>query len=102
MNMLTIDEIKQRLTPIFETSGVTKATVFGSYAKDTATKKSDIDIVLETENWVRGLHFVGILGDIIDSLNTDVDLIAQRSIKPNSFIAKEIERSGRVIYDRTG
>ena len=98
--MLTIDELTQKLTPIFDANGVTKAIVFGSYAKGSATDKSDIDIVVETEDWVRGLNFVGLIGEVVDCLEIDVDLLAKRSIKPDSSIAIAIERDGRVIYDK--
>jgi predicted nucleotidyltransferase len=42
----TITEITDRLTPVFEQNGVTKAILFGSYAKGTATEESDVDIVV--------------------------------------------------------
>jgi len=102
LNVLSVDEITKRLMPVFETSGVTKAVLFGSYAKGFATEHSDIDIMVETESWVRGLNFVGIIGEIAENLNIEVDLIAKRSIKPESHIAMEIEKDGMVIYDRQG
>jgi len=100
--MLTINELAKKLMPIFDAGGVTKAIVFGSYAKGCATNKSDIDIVVETEDWVRGLNFVGLIGEVVDCLDMDVDLIARRSITPGSSIADAIEHEGQVIYDRAG
>jgi len=97
--MLTVSELTKKLTPIFDANGVTKAIVFGSYAKGYATEKSDIDIMVDTEDWVRGLNFVGLIGEVADCLDMDVDLIAKRSIKPGSRIASSIEQEGQVIYD---
>ena len=98
--MISIDEIAERLTPIFDESGVTRAVIFGSYAKGTSTDTSDVDIVIETEPHVRGLMFYGILGRVVDVLGVKVDMIPKRSIKPNSPIEKEISETGRVIYER--
>ena len=48
---LSVADIKERLSPYFERLGIEKALVFGSFARGTATRRSDIDliIVMETE-----------------------------------------------------
>ena len=98
--MISIDEITKCLTPIFDNSGVTRAVLFGSYAKGTATDSSDIDIIIETESHIRGLMFYGILDRVVDALGMEVDMIPRRSIKPNSPIEDEINKTGRLIYER--
>jgi len=98
--MVSLDELKKKLTPIFSNNGVTRAVVFGSYAKGTATNASDVDIVIETEPYTRWLWFFGILEMVVDALDMEVDLILKRSIIPNSSIEKEINETGRVIYER--
>jgi len=98
--MLTVNEITTKLTPIFEQNGVTRAILFGSYAKGVATEDSDVDIVIETEQYVRGLKVYFILGRIIDALGVSVDLIPRKSIKPNSRVETEVNNTGRVIYER--
>ena len=45
--LYTIEDIHQILNPIFEKSGVIKAVLFGSYAKNSARDDSDIDILVE-------------------------------------------------------
>jgi len=99
--MLTIDEIKQKLAPIFDGNGVKKAVLFGSYAKAGATNKSDIDLMIDAEDHIRGLKLYGLLGEIKDSIGLDVDLIVQRMIIENSRIDQEIKNTGVVIYERT-
>jgi predicted nucleotidyltransferase len=96
----TINEITDRLTPVFEQNGVTKAILFGSYAKGTATEESDVDLVIETEPYVRGLKFYGILGNIMDALEKQVDLVSSTSIIPNGEVDLEVAQSGKVIYER--
>jgi len=44
--LYTIEEIQNKLYPVFENEGVISAILFGSYAKGDATEESDIDIEL--------------------------------------------------------
>lgn len=44
--MLTVVEIKMKLTPIFDAYGVQSAILFGSIAKGTATERSDLDLMV--------------------------------------------------------
>ena len=43
----TLPQLKRVLTPVFDAYGVRKAILFGSYAKGTATEKSDIDLLVQ-------------------------------------------------------
>ena len=47
----TIDELKSILKEILKNFAVKKAILFGSYAKNTQTAKSDIDLVIVKENY---------------------------------------------------
>ena len=55
--IFTSNEIKQRLRPIFTSYKIRQAILFGSYSKGTATKNSDIDLLVDSN--LRGLKFVG-------------------------------------------
>ena len=46
------------------------------------------------------IDLCGILGRVVDLLGMEVDMILRRSIKPNSPIEKEINETGRLIYER--
>lgn len=98
--MLTIEEITEKLTPIFETNGVTKAVLFGSCAKGLATENSDIDIVIDTEEYIKGWDFCGIAEHIHESLNRGVDLISRNEIIAGGRIDIEVSKTGRVIYEK--
>jgi len=98
--MLTIEEITRKLTPIFEANGVTRAILFGSYAKGCATEDSDIDLVIETEPHVCGWDFGGIHTDVAECLKKEVDLIPRQDVKVNGRIDIEVAQSGRVIYEK--
>jgi predicted nucleotidyltransferase len=98
--VLTVDDIAKRLTPIFQNNGVTRAVLFGSYAKGEATEDSDIDMVVELDPEVRALKYFGILEDLVEVLGKKVDMIPYRSIIPNERVDLEISRTGKVIYER--
>ena len=57
--------------------------------------------MVEIKDWIRGLNFVGLIGEVVDCLKMDVDLPAKQSIKQNSSIATAIEKEGTVIYDKS-
>lgn len=96
--MDTISQIKSKLQPVFQKYSVTRAVLFGSYAKGTAHEMSDIDIMVDSG--LRGMAFYGLLEDIVTSLNRPVDLLDRSEIEQNSTVDKEIQKSGVVIYER--
>jgi len=96
----TIDEISSKLTPIFEEKGVIRAVIFGSYAKGEATEDSDIDLVVEVEDWVGGLDFFGIAGDVVDTLGKKVDFFGMDDVIPGGRADDEIKATGVMIYQK--
>ena len=98
--MFTVEEIAQKLKPVFEANGVTKAILLGSYARGTATEDSDLDTVVETEPHVRGWDFFGIIEDVRQCLEKEIDMIAKRDIVLDSKIDAEVIRDGVVIYEK--
>ena len=96
----TVEEISQILNPIFEKTGVIRAVLFGSYAKNIAAEDSDIDMIVEVEDWVDDLDFCGISVDVSDSLGKRIDFLAFSDLIPNSTADREIKETGRVIYEK--
>ncbi len=94
----TVAQIQGVLTPIFRKNKVRKATLFGSYSKGKATAHSDIDIMVDSG--LRGLAFFGLVDDVCESLDCEVDLIDVRDITPDSKVDREIRNSGVVIYEQ--
>ena len=94
----SIPEIKQILMPIFDKYEVNKAILFGSYSKETATKTSDIDLLVDSG--LRGLMFVGLAEDIRNALDKDIDIFDVTHIEPKSRIGDEIESTGVIVYDK--
>ena len=94
----TIEQLKHVLVPIFQRNNIKSATLFGSYSKGQATAHSDVDLLVDSG--LHGLAFFGLVDDVCESLNCDVDLIDIRDLIPNSHVAHEIRDTGVVIYER--
>ena len=91
-----IEEIKRRLTPVFQRYGVRKAVLFGSYARGEARPVSDVDILVDSG--LIGLDFVGFSGRVMDALEKDADVIDTSHVIANSRAEHEIKRTGVMIY----
>lgn len=94
--MPSIDSIQESLIPIFGKYNVRKAVLFGSYAKGTANERSDIDIFVDSG--LRGLKFFGLLEDVTNALNRQVDLIDASQVDSGSRVLSEINNTGVLIY----
>ena len=94
--MQSIELIRENLIPVFGRYNVKRAILFGSYAKGTATDRSDIDIFVDSG--LRGLKFFGLLEDVTDALQKPVDLIDLSQVDENSKVMDEINRTGVLIY----
>lgn len=95
----TVQGIQNKLSPIFDRYNVLSAVLFGSYAKDCATEKSDIDLLADSQ--LRGLRFFALLEDVREALDEKpVDLFDVTHIDEGSKILKEIDSTGVKIYER--
>ena len=94
----TVPQIQGLLTPVFKKNQVRKAVLFGSYSKGSATPHSDVDILVDSG--LHGLEFFGLLDDVCELLDCDVDLIDTRDVIPNSRVDQEIRDTGVVIYEQ--
>lgn len=94
----TIDRLKRELRPIFQRNRVRKATLFGSYSRGEATEHSDVDLLVDSG--LRGLAFFGLMDDICEALEANVDLIDTYDIIPGSPVDCEIKRTGVVLYEQ--
>lgn len=79
---LDIEKIKKKIIPILKRNSVTKAGIFGSYARSEQKKDSDIDILIEILKPISLLDFAGLKLELEDVLGRKVDLVEYNSIKP--------------------
>ena len=86
--MESIQEIKEKITPILQRYGIKKAAIFGSMAKGEAKTSSDVDILVEIKSDMSLLDFIGIKIELEEALKMKVDLVEYETIKP--FIREKI------------
>lgn len=79
---MDLGEIKQVIVPVLKKHKVTKAGIFGSYARNSFTENSDIDILVELTYPMSLLDFIGIKLELEDILKKPVDLVEYKAIKP--------------------
>jgi len=77
-----IDRLTKKIIPILRQHGVVKAGVFGSIVRGEATKKSDIDILIQFKGRKSLLDLIGLELELEKSLRRDVDLLTYNSIHP--------------------
>ena len=84
----------------FRVIAVKKAILFGSYAKNNPTKKSDIDLVIDSEGQLLNIYFYGLLEELVQKLQKNVDLIEISEIQKNSKLYNDIQNEGVVVYEK--
>lgn len=78
----SVEEIKQRILPILQKYNIKRAGFFGSYVQGEMREDSDIDILVEIEDGISLLDFVGIKLEIEEVLGKKIDLVEYNTIKP--------------------
>ncbi len=79
---MRIEEVKEKILPILQRHGVKKVGLFGSFVRDEMREDSDIDILVDIENDMSLLDFVGLKLEIEEVLGMKVDLVEYSTIKP--------------------
>lgn len=90
---MTVNEIKEKITPILKRHRISRAAVFGSIVRSEATEKSDVDILVEIPHAHGLFEFIGIKLELEDALKKKVDLVEYQAIKPR---IKESVLNGQV------
>ncbi len=96
--MTDIAKLQAVLTPVFRDYGISRAVLFGSVAKKTATEKSDLDLLVTSD--LHGLRFVGFMEAVRRAAQMPVDILDVSHIERGSKIQREIETTGVTIYEK--
>ena len=94
--VLTIEEIRDGVNSIFENYNINFCYLFGSYAKNEAYDKSDIDLLIDTD--VTGLDFYGLIEDLRTVFNKRIDLLKVNQLLNNEILLREVMKTGIKIY----
>ena len=74
--------------------------LFGSYAKNSANKDSDLDLVIDTKETLMGFKLYSLITKIEEAFHKQVDAFEKTEIIENSKIDKEIKETGVVVYEK--
>lgn len=83
--MLTIDEIKSVVTRIGQKYGIKNAYLFGSYAKNSASEDSDVDILIDRGDITTYKDYFHFSEDLKNSLGKEVDVTSEDGLLPGFF-----------------
>jgi predicted nucleotidyltransferase len=85
MAATTLTELRSRRDEIIEVAlarGASRVRVFGSVARGDATAASDIDFLVDLEPDRNLLDLGGLLMDLRDLLQCDVDVVTEHGLRP--------------------
>ena len=100
-----LEAIKQAVSEIAKANGASLAVLFGSYARGTATKRSDVDVIFVEDTDARFLDRLGRYMDpLYDRLKTGVEVFVYtpaefERMKERSFVRRALTEGIRV-YER--
>ena len=78
-----IEEVKDEIIKVLKKHGVKRGGLFGSIVRGEMKEDSDIDILVEIEENISLLDFVGIKLELEEGLGRKVDLVEYCTIKPS-------------------
>lgn len=80
----SLDEIRQRITPVAAKHDIAAVYLFGSYARGEATDKSDVDLVIDAPQVNNLLVLSEIYADFEEALEKPLDLVTARALSQSS------------------
>ena len=102
---MEVDVLKRKLQPLFKEHNIEKAILFGSFARNEASRHSDLDLILNPKTNLRFLdRYDGLLASFRRVLTGwDVDRLIYTpeelaGISGRRFIQQALEE-GKVLYE---
>lgn len=94
------NDIKNILIPILKRSDVLRASLFGSFARNTQTENSDVDIIIEFDAAMSKslLDLIALEQEIEDILGKKADVLTLESIHP--YLKDTIMNEREIFYER--
>lgn len=82
----SVDELKNRITPVAKKYNLRAVYLFGSYARNEATDDSDVDVLVDREgSSVQSLFDMGgLYNDLCDSIGKSIDLVTTQTLEQES------------------
>ena len=93
---MTIETIKNKITPFLKKNGVEFAAIFGSYAKGSANEESDIDVLVRFAVPKDFFEYVRCERELAAAAGKKVDLVTEGAVSP--YLKDKIIRESVLIY----
>ena len=93
----TVNEIKNKITPIAKEYGIGRMSLFGSYARGEAKDDSDIDFYIERGRLKSLLQYFAFVDELENVLHCHVDVVTT-GIEDKQFLS-EIMQEGVLLYE---
>ena len=93
----TVNEIKEKVTPVAKSFGVKSVSLFGSYARGNADAESDVDIYIEKGQIKNLIQYFMFVNELEKDLGCHVDVVTT-GIEDKDFLIK-IQKEGVLIYE---
>ncbi|MGQ9705258.1 MAG: nucleotidyltransferase family protein [Actinomycetota bacterium] len=81
-NEMTVEEVKAKILPVLDKHDVSRASIFGSIARDEGDEKSDVDILVELRGEKSLLDLAGLKIELEAILGRGVDVLTYESLHP--------------------
>ena len=94
---MTLQVLKSRVGLIFRRFDVSKAAIFGSYARGEEKKNSDIDILVEFSESKTLFDLLNLQYALEDALKKKVDVLTYNAIHP--LLRDRILKEQKIIYE---
>jgi len=95
---MTIEEVKQKASPILEQHGVTFAAVFGSLARREERPQSDVDILVRRGRPAGMVGYMRLVESLESALEKRVDLVTEQSL--NKRVRPHVLPELKTIYEK--
>lgn len=93
----TISEIKEKAVPVARKFGIKKLSLFGSYARNEANEKSDLDFFINGDDLHGLIHYFSFVLALEDVFKRHVDVVTT-GIKDVDFL-NAIQAYGVLLYE---
>ena len=95
---MTIEEVREKTSPVLEKHGVAYAAVFGSLARGEDRPESDVDILVRLGRPTGMVGFVRLIESLEECLHRKVDLVTEESL--NKYVRPYVLPSLKTIYEK--
>lgn len=104
-DVLSIDAIRLIILPIVRKYDVSRAALFGAYARGDATGGSDVDFLIESDSIMNMEDYLGLQEALKSALGKNVDIVMSDALQSdNTRAAKKIidniEREKVIVYEK--